>query len=722
MSWKINSLISEVGLQDSADDKFIASTKFPQPPARRIPVRSKTQYPPLTETSRNDEWASYPLLSLLTRSSTLLKSDEQIEEQMAETIGAQIQASRGRTNTTSSTGSSTIGSKASRTDSESGSSAPTSRSSSTRSSPYLGSKTHDSGIKPFPPLYLPSTAAADGLISVSPEQNALPTFDFGIFQSLPLPPGHKQSISNDKESTPVSSRNMGTKKTNSVRAPPRHFASDSSKPSFALKTLEKPASRRQSEAMTQVLTESDEEELTIAVRSINEPFVKEPRAKMQESPEPQRSARQEESEEVDNEYLQTEMTDCILPETDAVSMIGTSWMNTPRLSRPSSELSTRVGPRTPSLSRAASLSRAISFSRTPSLSRSSSASERLSHTPDLSRSSSTSSKPSRTPSFSLSRSLSRRLSRRSSNRNSPRIEEESDYPAASSLRNNSPPRLARRASDSRGRKEDTIPLNRLIQRSHRLARRLDGLDSHGYAEVLPSTTYKYRLPTSRRSETPVPELRFSKLFTDIGNDLTILPYVSTNFPFSVPRKPIMERDRYSVGRSQSFGTTEERPRDTRVFVRPQIPKIVVEPPPVQPQEVPQTVKVPQTKQAPRPQRPARVPEMTQIKKMAPTQRPTIRIPAPAQQRIPVQRPKERMPAPAVPPLPQVEVCAMCGNTQTIWGRCDCGTPMSARGKAGSRPTQKPVPVKLERRAARRVPKRRSTMKSIRRRVVRAFTL
>src|SRR5882757_6507515 len=121
MSRKISSLISEVGFQDSTNEKLLASTELPPAPTRspptppipprRIPVRSKTQYPPAV--GATDEWASYPLLSLLSRSSTLLKDDQEIEDESAKIISDHVLASRGRTNTASSTGSSTTSGKGS---------------------------------------------------------------------------------------------------------------------------------------------------------------------------------------------------------------------------------------------------------------------------------------------------------------------------------------------------------------------------------------------------------------------------------------------------------------------------------------------------------------------------------------------------------------------------------------------------------------------------------
>jgi hypothetical protein len=219
--------------------------------------------------------------------------------------------------------------------------------------------------------------------------------------------------------------------------------------------------------------------------------------------------------------------------------------------------------------------------------------------------------------------------------------------------------------------------------SHELARRLDGYESHGYVEVLPPTRYKYQLPSSSavvpRSSSPVPELRFSKLFM---ND------VSLNFPFSIPiqRKPLAksEYEYLATGRSKSVGNGSEPPRELPKFVRP---------------------------------------EMNLAAKLAP-------IPKTGPRQTTLEIPP--VPKLQVPPMPvsEVEVCAMCGNMQTIWGRCDCGTPVRARGKVGEKERtrtpavgERPVVLgKMERRPTKRVPKRASTLRRIRKRVVRAFSI
>jgi hypothetical protein len=158
----------------------------------------------------------------------------------------------------------------------------------------------------------------------------------------------------------------------------------------------------------------------------------------------------------------------------------------------------------------------------------------------------------------------------------------------------------------------------------------------------------------------MPELRLSKLFMGLGSDLNSFPYVSPAFPFSIPRKPIADREREIGGRSKSVGNSEERKRETAIFVRPEMQKVV-------------------------------------------------------------QKQQEML---AVPPRPviEVEVCAICGNTQTIWGRCDCGTPGSAKGKVGSRLEDRAMPVRMERRPTKRIPKRGTTLRRIRKRVVRAFSI
>lgn len=654
MSRKISSLISEVGFQDSSNEQYLASMESPKtpketppmpsrappaPPARRMPIRSKTKYPPAA--GESDEWSSYPLLSLLTRSSNILKSDEQLGDQMAEAIEAGVLASRGRTNTASSVGSSTTGSKASSTESDSGSSAPTSRSSSVKNSPEL-KPTEESELGPFPAFPLPPSMIASGPLSASPTQAPLPTFDFGIFQSLPLPPGHKQSISNVKESTPVSNSD------DAVKVPPRTFEFDSSRPSFALKALEKPRSRKSSQSTQDGVAESNDTPAPLRSRDEIHKALTSAEEKNQEAG----------SVEASENFRELSEQSITLPECDTMSMISTSWLNTPRPSRTSSITSR--------------LSRASSDTRSPPLSRTTS----LSRTASLSRSAS--GKLSRTSSFSLSRTLSRSLSRRASTKTSPKIDEEGPTTSTSTA---TPPRRTSSFSLRQAKaKEDTISLPRLIQMSHELARRLDGQESHGYVEVRPSTSYKYQLPSATaRSSSPVPEIRFSKLF------MTDMAAVSLNFPFSVPitRKPVAEPAHY--GRSKSVGNGSEAQREIPKFVRP---------------------------------------EMNLAAKLAP---------------IPKTGPRQTLPVPPVPklqvppmPVREVEVCAMCGNTQTIWGRCDCGTPVSARGKVGDTRERVRTPAvgerpvvtlgKMERRPTKRMPKRASTLRRIRKRVVRAFSI
>jgi len=85
---------------------------------------------------------------------------------------------------------------------------------------------------------------------------------------------------------------------------------------------------------------------------------------------------------------------------------------------------------------------------------------------------------------------------------------------------------------------DAVPLNRLIQMSHDLARRLDGQESYGEVTVRPSSSYKYKLPSARPSAAPpVPELRMSRLFIGLDLDLTSQQKFS-QLDFQIPRKAI----------------------------------------------------------------------------------------------------------------------------------------------------------------------------------------
>ena len=167
--------------------------------------------------------------------------------------------------------------------------------------------------------------------------------------------------------------------------------------------------------------------------------------------------------------------------------------------------------------------------------------------------------------------------------------------------------------------------------------------------------------------------------------------VSLNFPFSIPVQQgngNLAKDEYewlATGRSKSVGNGSAPPSEMPKFVRP---------------------------------------GMNLNTKLGP-------IPKTAPRETKVELPMLEIPR---KPLTEVEVCAMCGNTQTIWGRCDCESPVAAKGKIrgksraktttrtpefGERPT---IIGKMERRPTKRGPRRTSTMRRLRRRVVRAFSI
>jgi hypothetical protein len=71
----------------------------------------------------------------------------------------------------------------------------------------------------------------------------------------------------------------------------------------------------------------------------------------------------------------------------------------------------------------------------------------------------------------------------------------------------------------------------------------------------------------------------------------------------------------------------------------------------------------------------------------------------------------------------VEVCEVCGNSQSIWGRCGCVDMEQVRRERTKRESEQlQMRVEAQAQGGKRRPGRRMTLKAIRRRVVRAFTV
>jgi len=440
-------------------------------------------------------------------------------------------------------------------------------------------------------------------VQVPSPERPLPTFDFGIFTNLPLPPGHKEELSPKHAKFPTEWESEY--KVPRLPIPPKTFDFNSSANTRPAQLMEKPLRKPVKKSKVSMKrTPSAKKQAIQHERTASDDSAVAMNKEAEKAPESEIN----QSESID--VLSAMVDDMnLLPEHESAEPIGTSWMS-------------------PLLRSSSSRKNSVKLAR----------------------------KPSR-----LSRTLSRTLSRSGSTRKAASAEASPERVPTVRRQTEGPRSLTRQLS----KKRETIPLEKLIKMSHELADKLDGIEHPGFVEVRPSSSYKYHLP--RASETkvePVPDLRWSKLFTTQEPDA----FLNESPFFRMAPKPVPSR-------SKSVGNVDD-----------------------------------------------------EIRKAHPGEEVSLPI---SQMKIKAVR--EEFPKMTVEaaPLGDVEVCPTCGNTQSIWGRCGCGSEeketrrRSSNGSgSGNRlpaPMEQAPPVP-RRSTLRRIRKRGMTLRRIRTRVVRALTV
>ena len=127
---------------------------------------------------------------------------------------------------------------------------------------------------------------------------------------------------------------------------------------------------------------------------------------------------------------------------------------------------------------------------------------------------------------------------------------------------------------------DALPLSRLIQMSHELALHLDGHETYGEVAVRPSSSYKYKLPSTRPSlAPPVPELRMSRLFIGLDLDITSQQKFS-QLDFQIPRRAVArevteereQREEYTQRdlrqQREQFAQQQQQQAEKQVYEQP----------------------------------------------------------------------------------------------------------------------------------------------------------